>query len=98
MIACGCRNRPLRPWPNRLLQPFRAREHQETVLMRQETVLLHPAIVRLTHWTWALGILLLIGSGWRIYNSEPVFDFYFPTWMTLGGSDEATNRLHNDFG
>jgi len=66
--------------------------------MRQETVLLHPAIVRLTHWTWALGILLLIGSGWRVYNSEPVFDFYFPTWMTLGGSDEATNRLHNDFG
>jgi thiosulfate reductase cytochrome b subunit len=64
----------------------------------EDAVLLHPAIVRVTHWTWALGVLLLIGSGWRIYNSEPVFDFYFPTWMTLGGSDEAANRLHNDFG
>jgi thiosulfate reductase cytochrome b subunit len=63
-----------------------------------DRVLLHPAIVRATHWVWALGVVLLIGSGWRIYNSEPVFDFYFPTWMTLGGSDEAANRLHNDFG
>jgi thiosulfate reductase cytochrome b subunit len=63
-----------------------------------DKVVLHPAIVRLTHWTWAIGILVLIGSGWRIYNSEPVFDFYFPTWMTLGGSDEVANRLHNDFG
>jgi thiosulfate reductase cytochrome b subunit len=59
---------------------------------------LHPAIVRITHWTWATGVLILIGSGWRIYNSEPLFEFYFPTWMTLGGSDEVTNRLHNDFG
>jgi thiosulfate reductase cytochrome b subunit len=63
-----------------------------------DKVVLHPAIVRVTHWTWAIGVLLLIGSGWRIYNADPVFDFYFPTWITLGGSDEATNRLHNDFG
>jgi thiosulfate reductase cytochrome b subunit len=64
----------------------------------KDEIVLHPAIVRVTHWTWALGILLLIGSGWRIYNADPVFEFYFPTWMTLGGSDEDTNRLHNDFG
>jgi thiosulfate reductase cytochrome b subunit len=64
----------------------------------KDEIVLHPAIVRVTHWTWALGILLLIGSGWRIYNADPVFGFYFPTWMTLGGSDEDTNRLHNDFG
>jgi thiosulfate reductase cytochrome b subunit len=63
-----------------------------------DTVILHTRLVRITHWTWAVGVLLLIGSGWRIYNSEPVFDFYFPTWMTLGGSDEATNAVHNDFG
>ena len=24
--------------------------------------LLHPLIVRLTHWTWALGVLILIGK------------------------------------
>jgi thiosulfate reductase cytochrome b subunit len=65
---------------------------------KNDTVVLHPLIVRLTHWTWALGVLLLIGSGLRIYNSEPVFDFYFPVWLTLGGSEEAANRVHNDFG
>ena len=63
-----------------------------------DTVILHTRVVRITHWTWAVGVLILIGSGLRIYNSEPVFDFYFPTWMTLGGSDEVTNALHNDFG
>lgn len=60
--------------------------------------LIHPAIVRITHWTWALGVLLLIGSGWRIYESDPLFDFAFPVWMTLGGSYEDANKLHNDFG
>ncbi|NJO33688.1 MAG: cytochrome b/b6 domain-containing protein [Rhodospirillales bacterium] len=60
--------------------------------------LLHPLIVRITHWTWALGVLVLIGSGLRIYNSDPLFDFFFPIWMTLGGSYEDANRLHNDFG
>jgi thiosulfate reductase cytochrome b subunit len=59
---------------------------------------LHPLIVRLTHWTWALGVLILIGSGLRIYESDPVFDFTFPVWMTLGGSYEDANRLNNDFG
>jgi thiosulfate reductase cytochrome b subunit len=60
---------------------------------------LHPAIVRITHWTWALGVLILIGSGLRIYESDPVFESVsFPVWITLGGSYEDTNKLHNDFG
>jgi thiosulfate reductase cytochrome b subunit len=69
--------------------------------MPNDTVILHPLIVRLTHWTWALGVILLIMSGLRIFNQEPVFtsyEFYFPVWMTLGGSYEDTNRVHNDFG
>ena len=61
-------------------------------------VILHPLIVRVTHWTWALGVIVLIGSGLRIYESDPLFDFYFPVWMTLGGSYEDANKLHNDFG
>jgi thiosulfate reductase cytochrome b subunit len=60
--------------------------------------MLHPLVVRLTHWTWALGVLILIGSGLRIYESDPLFNFSFPMWMTLGGSYEDANRLHNDFG
>jgi thiosulfate reductase cytochrome b subunit len=63
-----------------------------------DDIVLHPGIVRIAHWTWALGVLILIGSGWRIYNSEPLFDFSFPTWITIGGSLEAANRLHNDWG
>jgi thiosulfate reductase cytochrome b subunit len=68
--------------------------------MRQDKVILHPGIVRLTHWTWAIGVIILIMSGMRIYNSEPVLenDWYFPVWLTLGGSYADTNKLHNDFG
>jgi len=69
--------------------------------MPNDKLLLHPAIVRITHWTWALGVILLVMSGLRIFNQEPVFssyEFYFPVWLTLGGSYEDTNRLHNDFG
>lgn len=60
---------------------------------------LHPLVVRVTHWTWALGVLVLIGSGLRIYESDPLFESVaFPVWITLGGSYEDTNKLHNDFG
>jgi thiosulfate reductase cytochrome b subunit len=56
--------------------------------------------VRIAHWTWALGIFILIGSGWKIYNQEPLFGFTFPEWLTigLGASEEASERLHNDDG
>lgn len=69
-------------------------------MQQNDKVILHPGIVRLTHWTWALGVIVLIMSGMRIYNQEPVlpFEWYFPVWLTLGGSYEDTNRLHNDFG
>jgi thiosulfate reductase cytochrome b subunit len=68
--------------------------------MSTSRTILHPAVVRLTHWVWALGVILLIMSGMRIYNQEPVFenDWYFPLWLTLGGSYADTNKLHNDFG
>eukprot|EP01037_Dinobryon_pediforme_P027264 gene27264-30098_t len=51
--------------------------------MRPEPV--HPAIVRATHWVNALAILVMIGSGWQIYNAHPILPFTFPTWITLGG-------------
>src|SRR5262245_41431291 len=62
-------------------------------------VILHPRAVRYAHWTWALGIIILIGSGWQIYNQEPLFGFRFPTWLTIGyGSYEGAERVHNDDG
>lgn len=46
---------------------------------------IHPWPVRLTHWLNALAILLMIGSGWQIYNASPLFGFTFPPVFTLGG-------------
>jgi thiosulfate reductase cytochrome b subunit len=45
----------------------------------------HPLYVRITHWINALAILVMIGSGWQIYNAAPLFAFSFPGSMTLGG-------------
>src|SRR3954451_7903419 len=46
---------------------------------------IHPIYVRITHWINALAILIMIGSGWQIYNASPLFPFSFPPSITLGG-------------
>lgn len=46
---------------------------------------IHPAWLRLAHWLNAAAVLLLIGSGWRIYNAAPFFDFAISSSITLGG-------------
>lgn len=58
----------------------------------------HPLVVRLSHWLMALAMLVMIGSGWRIYDSEPIFPFTFPYWMTLGGDVSAALARNNDPG
>jgi thiosulfate reductase cytochrome b subunit len=46
----------------------------------------HPVWLRVTHWLNALAFLIMVGSGWRIYNASPVFhSFRFPDSWTLGG-------------
>ena len=50
-----------------------------------QTVKIHPLIVRITHWVNAFAILIMVVSGWRIYNASPLFDFKFPKELTLGG-------------
>ena len=45
----------------------------------------HPLLVRITHWINALAILVMVMSGWKIYNASPLFDFAFPDALTLGG-------------
>jgi len=59
---------------------------------------LHPLVVRITHWLNAMAIIIMIGSGWRIYNWDPLFDFSFPVWMTFGGWPEVSQRWHNEEG
>ena len=46
---------------------------------------IHPRWVRVTHWVNALTMVVLIGSGWQIYNASPLFPFVFPPGITLGG-------------
>jgi thiosulfate reductase cytochrome b subunit len=46
---------------------------------------IHPRWVRITHWINALAIIVMIGSGWQIYNASPLFSFTFPRSITIGG-------------
>ncbi len=48
-------------------------------------MLVHPLLVRITHWVNVFAMLIMIASGWRIYNAAPLFDFKFPRELTLGG-------------
>ncbi len=45
---------------------------------------IHPRWVRATHWVNALAMLLMIGSGWQIYDAAPLFGFDFPRQIALG--------------
>jgi thiosulfate reductase cytochrome b subunit len=45
---------------------------------------IHPLWVRITHWINALAMLVMIGSGWQIYDASPLFDFEFPSHIALG--------------
>lgn len=44
-----------------------------------------PLWLRLSHWLTAIGVILMVMSGWRIYNASPFFPFSFPASITLGG-------------
>ena len=46
---------------------------------------IQPAWVRALHWANAVAMVLMIMSGWQIYNASPLFDFAFPDSVTLGG-------------
>jgi thiosulfate reductase cytochrome b subunit len=45
---------------------------------------IHPAWVRITHWINVVAIVMMIGSGWQIYNASPLFSFEFDKSITLG--------------
>lgn len=46
---------------------------------------IQPAWVRAVHWTNAVAMILMIMSGWQIYNASPLFAFKFAKSITLGG-------------
>ena len=49
------------------------------------TRVIQPAWVRTMHWINAFAMILMIMSGWQIYNASPLFDFHFDKSITLGG-------------
>jgi|SRR5262245_18516827 len=56
----------------------------EAITMADTGAVIHPRWVRVCHWINALAILVMIGSGWQIYNASPLFDFVFPRQIALG--------------
>src|SRR5438045_8593201 len=68
---------------------------------RGARVRLNPLILRVCHWLNALAMFIMIGSGWRIYNSEPIVPDlipYFNHRYTLGGDFELSFQLHGEPG
>jgi thiosulfate reductase cytochrome b subunit len=46
---------------------------------------IQPAWVRAMHWANAVAMILMIMSGWQIYNASPLFSFRFSHSITIGG-------------
>jgi thiosulfate reductase cytochrome b subunit len=68
-------------------------------MTRQYEEQYHPLSRRILHWVMAVSMVVMIGSGWRIYNASPIFEFIiFPEWLTLGGEVQASLVRHGDPG
>ncbi|MES2750361.1 MAG: cytochrome b/b6 domain-containing protein [Pseudomonadota bacterium] len=46
---------------------------------------IQPGWVRVVHWINAVAMVLMMMSGWQIYNASPLFNFKFSSSITLGG-------------
>jgi thiosulfate reductase cytochrome b subunit len=55
------------------------------MVMNSDHKIVHPIWLRVIHWINLLAVIILILSGWRIYNASPIFSFIFPKEITLGG-------------
>jgi len=56
----------------------------ETIAAIDNEAVVHPAWVRVGHWLNALAVLVMIGSGWQIYDAAPLFPFEFSKHIALG--------------
>ncbi|MGC8469015.1 MAG: cytochrome b/b6 domain-containing protein [Acetobacteraceae bacterium] len=45
---------------------------------------IHPWPLRLMHWLNALALVIMIGSGWQIYDAHQLFRFAIPPSVTIG--------------
>lgn len=53
--------------------------------MARDPRLIHPLWLRVMHWLNAGAVVVLVASGWRIYNATGFLGFHIPTAITLGG-------------
>src|ERR1700681_949288 len=60
-----------------------AASHEHTAVTPAKGI--QPAWVRIAHWINAVAMVLMIMSGWQIYDASPLFRFSFPSSITLGG-------------
>jgi thiosulfate reductase cytochrome b subunit len=58
---------------------------------------IHPWPLRVMHWVNVLAIVMMIGSGWQIYNASPLFGFFIPHALTIGGWLGAAIAWHLAF-
>lgn len=47
--------------------------------------IIHPAWLRIAHWLNATAVVVLVTSGWRIYDATSFLGFTIPAPWTLGG-------------
>ena len=56
---------------------------------------LHPLPIRIMHWTNAVVMFIMIGSGWKIYNDDVIFGrLHFPDAITFGPYAQHGLQLH----
>ena len=60
---------------------------------KPKTKVIQPVWVRIVHWINAVAIVLMIMSGWQIYNASPLFNFTFSSSITLGGCDARHRHI-----
>lgn len=61
----------------------------------QRRTRLHPLAIRTMHWINAVAMIIMIMSGWAIYNDEVIFGWlHFPNWITLGAGPEGALQWH----
>ncbi len=80
-IACGDRNCET---PKRTAMKRQDHDRSDDNRAGRRRNLIHPGWVRICHWINAVAILVMIGSGWQIFNASPLFDFTFSRTITLG--------------
>ena len=64
------------------MSPLTATDDHATV---RPAKVVQPAWVRTMHWINAAAMILMIMSGWQVYNASPLFNFSFSRSITLGG-------------